>query len=317
MLCLIDFDILQLAYEVGFASETRNVAAEGTQFEETSIQAQSWDFAREVLEKRIKLIVDETEADEPPLFFLTESALVNRILNKKRRFVGEPETEYVPNFREKISVTKEYKGNRKDQKKPYHYKNLINYILCGKFDYHIAPAGLEADDALCIYQTQALRDGRQTIICSRDKDLKQCVGLHYSWECGNQGSIGPLLADELGSLINRNEGKVDASGKKKPLKVLGTGSKFLYYQMLTGDSTDNIQGVLGRGPAFAYNLLKDAKTERQCYELVAEVYVKTFGDEWETKLQEMVDLLYIIKDVDKEGNPIKWTKPSMLSSLMQ
>ena len=306
---LIDTDVL--LYEVGFASEKRTVAAEGTAFEEVSIDPQNWDFAKEIFDNRIKLICDEVEATEPPLFFLTESALVNRILNKKRRFVGEPETEYVANFRDKVAVTKEYKGNRKLQKKPFHYKNLANYVLCGKFDYHIAAPGLEADDAICIYQNKALKEGRSTVICSRDKDLRQSMGWHYSWECGFQPSVGPLLVDELGSLVNRNEGKLDKNGKAKPLKVLGTGSKFLYYQMLTGDSTDNIQGVLGKGPAFAYNLLKNAKTERECYELVAEVYVKTFGDMWEVKLKEMADLLYIIKFVDDNGEVVRWSKPKM------
>jgi hypothetical protein len=197
---LIDTDVL--LYEVGFASETRNVAAEGTAFEETSIVPKNWDFAKEVFDNRIKLICDEVEATEPPLFFLTE--------------------------------------------------------------------------------------------------------------CGHQASVGPLLVDELGSLTNRNQGKVDKLGKNKPLKVLGTGSKFFYYQLLTGDSTDNIQGIMGRGPAFAYNLLKDVATDRECYELVAEVYVKTYGDVWEEKLREMADLLYIIKDTDEEGNLVKWTKPKML-----
>jgi 5'-3' exonuclease len=184
--------------------------------------------------------------------------------------------------------------------------------MCGKFEYEVAAPGLEADDAICIYQSKALAEGRSTIICSRDKDLRQCKGWHYSWECGHQASVGPLLVDELGSLTNRNQGKVDKLGKNKPLKVLGTGSKFFYYQLLTGDSTDNIQGIMGRGPAFAYNLLKDVATDRECYELVAEVYVKTYGDVWEEKLREMADLLYIIKDTDEEGNLVKWTKPKML-----
>jgi hypothetical protein len=307
---LIDTDVL--LYEVGFASETRATAAEGTAFEEVSIVPKNWDFAKEVFDNRIKLICDEVEATEPPLFFLTESALVNRILNKKRKFVGEPETEYVANFRDKVAVTKEYKGNRKLQKKPFHYKNLANYVMCGKFDYHVATAGLEADDALCIYQNKALAQGSSTIICSRDKDLRQCKGWHYSWECAQQGSLGPLLVDELGSLINTSANKFEKNGKPKKLKVLGTGSKFFYYQLLTGDSTDNIVGIMGKGPSFAYNLLRDAVDERECYELVAEVYVKTFGDVWEEKLKEMADLLYIIKNVDEEGNVVKWTKPKLM-----
>lgn len=309
---LIDTDVL--LYEVGFASEEkRAVAAEGTAFEEVSVVPRSWDFAKEVFDKKVKTICEEVEATQPPLFFLTESALVNRILNKRRKFVGEPETEYVANFRDKVAVTKEYKGQRKQQKKPFHYKNLANYVMCGKFDFVVAPPGLEADDALCIHQTRALKEKTiPTIICSRDKDLKQCAGWHYSWECGFQASIGPLLTDELGQLINVNANKFEKNGKLKKLKVLGTGWKFFYYQLLTGDSTDNIQGLMGKGPAFAYNLLRDAVSERECYELVAEVYVKTYGDEWEEKLREMADLLYIIKDTDEQGEVVRWLKPKLV-----
>lgn len=306
---LIEGDIL--AYEVGAASEKRMVAAAGTQFEEVSIQPQDWEFAKSVFDNRVKLICDEVEADEKPLFFLTESALVNRILNKNRKRSGEPETPYVSNFRNALSTTREYKGTR-TQVKPFHYKNIVNYIMCGKFDYIVAPPGLEADDALCIHQTKALKEGKATIICSRDKDLRQCQGRHYSWECGKQASVGPLTVSGLGTLTNVNEGKIDKLGKKLPLKVLGTGDKFFYFQMLTGDTADNIEGVMGRGKAFAYNLLKNALTERECYELVAEVYVKDFGDLWEQKWEEMSNLLFIVKELNEDGTIVKWKKPSLI-----
>ena len=309
MLPLIDADVL--AYEVGFASEKRVVAAAGTPFEAVFIEAQDWDFAKEVFDNRIKLICDEVQATQKPILFLTESALVNRILNKQRKRRGEEEKPFTPNFRDAVAKTKEYKGNRKDTAKPFHYKNLINYMMCGKFKFEIAPPGLEADDWMCIYQTNRLNDEVKTAICSRDKDLRQCKGTHFSWECGNQRSVGPLEVDGLGSLINKNEGKVDKKGKKLPLKVFGTGNKFFYYQMLTGDSVDNIQGVMGRGPSFAYNLLKDATTERQCYELTAEVYVKQFGDEWIDKWNEFASLLWIVKELNEDGSIVPWIKPKM------
>jgi hypothetical protein len=68
---------------------------------------------------------------------------------------------------------------------------------------------------------------------------------------------------------------------------------------------------MGRGPAFSFNLLKDATTERECYELVAEVYVKTWGDVWEEKWNEMANLLWMIREIDAEGNSVKWKKPPL------
>ena len=65
-----------------------------------------------------------------------------------------------------------------------------------------------------------------TIICSPDKDvLKQCIGMHY------------------------NYGK----GVHVPDEAL----KFLWVQVLMGDSTDNIVGIPGVGIKTAENWLKD------------------------------------------------------------
>lgn len=307
---LIDGDIL--AYEVGFASERRVVAAAGTPFEAINIEAKDWEAAKDIFDGKIKLICDEVQATEKPIIFLTEGSLVNRILNKQRKRKGETETPYTPNFREALSKTKEYKGNRKESAKPFHYKNLINYMMCGKFRLEVAPPGLEADDWMSIYQTRRLNDEKKTIICSRDKDLKQCLGAHYTWECGNQRSIGPIVVEGLGELLNVNKDKFDKAGKPLPLKVLGTGSKFFYYQMITGDSVDNIQGIMGRNKVFAYGLLRDASTERECYELTAEVYVKDHGDEWQEKWDEMASLCWIVKELDENGGIVSWTKPVLI-----
>jgi hypothetical protein len=291
---LIDADIL--LYEIGFAGQETQTSVEkigGEFYKKTKIIPRDWDLVKSMFENRVEVINQEVGATQPPLLFLTNSEHINGLLNKRRKFSGDNVVEFVPNFRELVAVTKKYKGGRKEEK-PYHYKNLIAHILAN-YEYHVAENGLEADDAMCIYQTKATEP---TIICSRDKDLRQCSGMHYSWECGKQASIGPLLVEGLGWLEKKANGK-----------IWGVGSKFFYYQMLTGDSVDNIIGVMGRGPAFAYKLLKDAVTEAECYQLVAEVYVKQFGDEWKEKMREMADLLFIIKESDSEGRPIKWATP--------
>lgn len=291
---LIDADIL--LYEIGFSSEKRvTVGKAGSRETETFVEPQSWEFAQTLLDNRIKLICDEAGATSEPLLFLTNTRYINKLLNKSRKYQDEKIVEFQPNFREKVATTKEYKGNRKSEK-PFHYKNLINYILA-TYPYFIAENGLEADDAMCIHQTSSFLP---TIICSRDKDVKQCKGWHYSWECGKQPSFGPFFVEELGFLKKKDNGK-----------IWGVGQKFFYYQLLTGDSTDNIIGVMGKGPDFAYKLLKDAETEWDCYQLVAEVYVKQFDDEWEVKLREMADLLYMIRELNEEGEAIKWKKPLM------
>jgi hypothetical protein len=293
---LIDADIL--LYEIGFAGQETTSSVEkigGEFYKKTKTIPKDWDLVKSMLDNRVELIKGEVEATLPPILFLTNTDFINTLLNKKRKFEGENVIEFVPNFREEVAKTKTYKGGRK-QEKPFHYKNLISHIITN-YDYRVAENGLEADDTMCIYQAKAMEP---TIICSRDKDLRQCPGNHYSWECGKQFSVGPLFVDILGWLEKKANGK-----------IWGVGNKFFYFQLLTGDTVDNIIGVMGRGPAFAYKLLKDVETEYECYQLVAEVYIKQFGDEWEEKMREMIDLLWIIKDEDENGDPVRWTKPTI------
>ena len=265
----------------------------------------SWEFAKDLFDKKIALIIDEVQATEPPLLFFTNTPRISKLRNKERKRNDEVEKVYVDNFRNEVAKEKDYKGGRKATK-PFHFYNLLSYGL-SSFDVYINEEGLEADDAMCIHQYSRVKEGVfDTIICSRDKDVRMCPGWHYSWECGKQASVGPILVDELGYLTQVN-----------PKKVFGVGAKFFYYQLLTGDTVDNIGGIKGCGPVFAFKLLHNAKSIRQCYELVAEVYIKHYGDEWKTKFREQADLLYMIKEVNEQGEKVRWTPPKVDQKIYQ
>lgn len=279
-------------YEVGFSSEKTEVVND-----EKVVVPASWEFCQDILDRKIALICDEVGATEPPLLFLTNTHHLNRTLNKQRVKSGEAPKDYVENFRVAAAKEKVYKAGRATVK-PFHFKNIIHYLLAN-YEVHVNENGLEADDALCIKQYFSYKkDEFDTIICSRDKDVRMCPGFHYSWESGKQASIGPVMVDELGFLEKKSNGK-----------IWGAGNKFFYYQLLIGDSVDNVGGIKGRGPVFAYNLLGNADTIQKCYELVAEVYIKTWGDSWKTKFREQADLLWMVRELDKEGNKISWTPP--------
>lgn len=212
---------------------------------------------------------------------------------------------YVPNFRVKAAEEgeeKEYKGTRK-QDKPLHYWNILAFIA-NMTNCVISREGLEADDLMVIEQTRRLKK-LDTIICSRDKDLRQAQGWHYSWEVGKQASIGPLLVEGVGFLEK-------TSKPGKPAKVWGVGPKFFYYQMLAGDNVDNITGIKGKGPVFAYKLLHSATTERECYERVASVYKEQFEDNWKEKMTTMASLLYLIQEYNEDGSFKGWRPPKKI-----
>jgi hypothetical protein len=139
---LIDADVLR--YEIGAICEGDDGPLH-------------FDHVARTIDQKIQEICLSARGDEPPTLYLT----------------GEG------NFREKIAVTKPYKGNRKGEK-PYHFDNITTYMV-GNYDTVIVE-GMEADDAMSIRQT---REG-DTVICTRDKDLRMVPGWHYGWECGAQ-----------------------------------------------------------------------------------------------------------------------------------
>jgi len=284
-----------LLYEIGFSSERMEPDEAG----ELVKTPASWEFAQDLFDKKIALIQDEVGATQSPLLFFTNTPRINKIRNKERKRNEETEKIYVDNFRNEVAKEKEYKGGRKADK-PFHFYNLLNYALAN-YDVYVDESGLEADDSMCIMQYSAYKNGElNTTICSRDKDVRMCPGLHYSWECGRQASVGPILVDDLGYL------------QQGPKKVFGVGQKFFYYQLLVGDTVDNIGGIKGCGPVFAFKLLNNAKSIRQCYELVGEIYIKHYGDDWKTKFREQADLLWMVREISGEGEKIKWTPPKII-----
>lgn len=282
-----------LLYEIGYSGQIIDK-------ETGELHTYSWEEVRSFLERKLDIIRQESESDDL-CFFFTNTKRINKLLNKQRVREEKPSKEFIPNFREEKAIQKGYKANRKAEK-PNHFYNVLAHLM-GNYPYEVNEDGLEADDLICITQYKSWQDGN-TIICSRDKDLRQCPGWHYSWEINKQASVGPLFIEPLGFL----EKKI--SKAKTPVTTLfGGGHKFFYAQMLMGDSTDNIPGVGGYGPVFAYNLLWDAETERQCYELTAEVYLKNYGDEWKVRMKEQADLLYMIRELNEDGSAKLWLPP--------
>lgn len=259
---LIDGDIL--VYEIGFAAET---GWKG--FHPDSLDPPPWDYVAYLLDNRITEICHKVGATKSPLLFLT----------------GEG------NFRIEIAKKKPYKGNRDSLKKPYHYKNIQSYLK-GIYGAKTVE-GMEADDAICIMQT---RDGRKrdTIICTRDKDLRQCPGWHFGWELGAQPQFGPFLVDEIGEIsLIKNE-------------VKGWGIKFFYSQLITGDKTDNIPGIPGAGPKAAFEILENTHTKEEMEKAVVEAYKEFYGDSWREEMLEQGRLLWMVRELDEEGKPVMW-----------
>jgi len=281
---LIDSDVLR--YEIGFSGEYID--------EETGEKiVRDFDFVAELFDQKVKEICGEVWATEEPLLFLTNDRRLHKKVNKERKKQGKEELEYMPNFREAVAEKKVYKGNRKADK-PFHYDNLTAYILAN-YDVKIA-VGMEADDLMSVYQYERVKNGHlDTIICSRDKDLRITPGLHFGWPCGRQPQYGPKRVTELGDLELRG-------GKK----LVGEGLKFFYSQVLTGDAVDNFPGLPKCGPVAAYKHLHDAESEAQLFERCLRLYEEYYGDTARAEMLEQCRLAWMVRELDADGYPIQY-----------
>lgn len=237
------------------------------------------------------MICEETGATEPPIIYLTHDSMIFSILSRYARFRGRELQPPLPNFREEIAVQKGYKAQRKAEK-PFHFGNITSHLLA--FYNTKVAKGLEADDIICMEQFKRLEDA-DTIICTRDKDLRMCPGWHYGWECGKQASIGPIWVEELGHLeLAENK-----------YKMLGNGLKFFFGQVLTGDPTDNIPGLKGVGPNKAVKLLSGCTSEQEMYNICRQLYIEQYGYEEGMKIFiEQINLLWMIRERDEDGSPL-------------
>lgn len=200
------------------------------------------------------------------------------------------------NFRFKIAKTLPYKGNR-DKKinpnapdKPVLYNEIRAYMVEKWFAEVIHD--IEADDAMSIEQMKHLNDPEiKTIIVTIDKDLDMVPGWHYNF-----------LEDRLyeskdpGELTLKRTTYLDKDGKeKKKTKLLGTGIKWFYAQMLLGDKADNIPGIKGCGPVAAHKVLEGVDSESQMFRTIQGAYFKAFRRE--LKRSEIVARLYEVGDL--------------------
>lgn len=130
-------------------------------------------------------------------------------------------------FRSSLVSERKYKGNRKRDSTYRHYEgkeddmyNSAKYIMENYTS--LIVDGLEADDIV-----SALQDKENTYIISNDKDLKQIPGYHFD---ENTNQIHYI--DEMEAM------------------------KHLVFQMIKGDTTDNIQGIPKKGEKYAEQFLE-------------------------------------------------------------
>lgn len=229
----------------------------------------SFDGIASNFDKKIADICFACNTSIPPILFLT----------------GEN------NFRFKIATVKPYKS-RDVNKRPFHFENIRAYMI-GVYGARVVD-GMEADDAICIEQNSR---PDETIICTRDKDLRMQYGWHYGWESGKQPAFHPQWVDPIGNITLVKD------------KIVGTGLHFFYSQLLTGDVVDSIPGLPRCGPVKAFEVLRGCTTEEEMFNAVYPLYREKYGDMWRVMLLEQGQLLWMCNQLHEDGRPVLWEIP--------
>lgn len=175
------------------------------------------------------------------------------------------------NFRDGVATLKPYKGNRDPEHKPIHGPAIKEY-MAERYN-AIFSEDEEADDLVGRSHYQMYKeDPFSSVIVSTDKDLDMIPGLHYNF-----------VKDESYMISDEEAERV------------------FMRQLLTGDSTDNIPGVPGIGPAKAAKAINFAKNP---WDDIVTLYVQGYGEEkWYEALEENGRLLWIRREKDEFWSP--------------
>ena len=142
----------------------------------------------------------------------------------------------------------QYKANR-IRSKPVFLPDVIDYSV-KKLGAKVID-GMEADDMLSIRATELDAEGRDWVIISPDKDLLTVAGNHYNPFTEVYQTVDPLEAHYN-----------------------------FYCQLLTGDTADNIPGLLGIGKVRAGRLLEECHDDVEMWNVCKDAYAdKGKGEE--------------------------------------
>ena len=193
------------------------------------------------------------------------------------------------NFRDEIWP--EYKANRRRQavKNPSRRIEFVKAITeLAVFEGYAVPAhGREADDLVRIWAEECIKENREHIVVTNDKDLRCIPGKFY---------------DPKENVLF----EVDAE----------TAMANYYTQLLCGDSTDNIPGVPGLGVKGATNLISTLSTEEEYQEAVIANYISAYQDEWHDMLILNGKLIHIQRTMDDVFSVDNWPLAIELRGLM-
>lgn len=148
-------------------------------------------------------------------------------------------------FRNDLYLVAPYKGSRPPKPEfVQEWEGIIKSYFTEKYGF-VTYGNLEADDLVSVMKEKY----SESIICSPDKDLKQIAGTIFDYK--------------KNELVEVSEAEA---------------MRNLYTQLLTGDTSDNVKGVPGLGPAKVTKLFEGLYDEIEFATVVKDQYVKYYGE---------------------------------------
>lgn len=261
------------------------------------------------------------------------------MIEDKRRQAGAERAvlHLTPNTSDKggryeVAIQKQYQGQRSSDRKPRHLERCRAYMGNKTGTVRgVSWETAEADDGMAEAGWKALYAGDhgRVIIVTKDKDLRMVPALHLNWDTGEIKDLG---TDTFGYIeIVERVGKVNPkTGKPKITKKHGGwGTKFFWFQLLMGDTADNITGcpravIDGKhkacGLVGAYNLLKDAATDMECLRICMDAFKTNeythylTGDpvKWQDVFWSEAQMLWMQRTPGDINDVKKWVKEDVL-----
>lgn len=204
-------------------------------------------------------------------------SLCNQFQTDEFNFISEDSS---TNFRNKVAVSNEYKGQRRTEAK----KALIASYLPHLGDCFreinttfkaTTYLGVENDDVISVLATRV----PNSIMCANDRDYLGTPGIYYNIKT-NQ------------TTVIRYPGKISLDKKGK---IYATGYYQTYAQLLKGSPKENYKGVEGMGDVSTYDALKNLTTEEEMKQVCTQLFVDRYGiEEGIKKLEEGFRLSWIL-----------------------
>ncbi len=182
------------------------------------------------------------------------------------------------------STLMKYKGNRDETIKPVHLGAVKDYLI--KKYSPVLVKGIEVDDLI----TEEAYKREDRFVIANDKDAMAQPTKVFN---PDKPELGIIDCNCLGEI------------RKEKSEVKGYGRKFLYWQILYGDDTDNYRASkfsdINFGKIAAYKLLVDCTTDRECWLAMIDGMKKMYpepkkvvgwrGDEF------TIDWLYVLNEM--------------------